>query len=60
MTSDLQKEIASLENQIDFQEKKLDMVLKNDLQLKEAKKLLHEIKILKAKLTELNQINLSF
>lgn len=60
MSSDLQKEIGSLEYQIEYLETKLDLALKKDLQLKEAKKLLHELKILKAKLAELNQKNLSF
>jgi VIT1/CCC1 family predicted Fe2+/Mn2+ transporter len=55
MTSELQKEISSLEHQIDFQEKRLDIALKNDMQLGEAKKLVHELKMLKAKLSELNQ-----
>jgi hypothetical protein len=55
MTSELQKEIPSLEHQIDFQEKRLDIALKNDMQLGEAKKLVHELKMLKAKLSELNQ-----
>ena len=53
-TQDLQAEITALEFQIDYQEKRLDIALKNDLQFGESKKLFQEIKILKGRLNELN------
>ena len=57
LAPDLQKEIVTIEFQIDYQEKKLDTALKNDLQLAESKKLLHEIRILQRRLEELMKLN---
>jgi hypothetical protein len=54
---DLQKEIVAIEFQIDYQEKKLDSAINNDLQLAESKKLLHEIRILQQKLENLIKQN---
>jgi len=55
--SDLHAEIVSLEFQIEYKEKLLDAALKNDIKLGESKKLLHEIRLLRAKLLELNNQN---
>ena len=52
-TDDSQKEITDLKFQIDDQEKKLDMAIKNDLLLGESKRLLHEIRLLRERLSKL-------
>lgn len=56
-TEDSQKEITELEFQIDYQEKRLDIALKNDLKLAESKRLLHEIRILKDRLSKMKEPN---
>ena len=52
-SEDCQKIMVDLEFQIDYQEKRLDLAMKNDMNLGESKRLLHEIRILKGRLSEL-------
>ena len=48
-----QNEIESLELQIHHKEKMLDISLKKDVELFEAKKILHEIRLLRERLQKL-------
>lgn len=56
-TEDPQKIIVELEFQIDYQEKRLDIALKNDMNLGESKRLLHEIRLLKERLSKMKDQN---
>jgi hypothetical protein len=51
--TDLQVEISTLEKQIMEQEKLLDLALKDDRELGHAKKIFHQIRLLRARLSEL-------
>ncbi len=58
MTSEsFQKEMDELEFQIDYQEKRLDLALKNDLNLGESKRLLHELRLLRQRLSRMKDQN---
>lgn len=53
MSPNLAKEISSLKSQIEIQGKLFDQALKEDSELDRAKKLYHEIRLLRARLDEL-------
>lgn len=55
-SKDLQTEIAALKLQILDQEKSLDQAFSRNLELKETKKIYHELKLAKEKLTRLSDL----
>ena len=55
-SKDLQTEIATLKRQILDQERNLDNAFSRNLELKETKKMYHELKLLKGKLTRLSEL----
>ena len=56
-SKDLQTEITSLKLQILDQERTLDQAFARNLELKETKKIYHELKLLKEKLTRISELN---
>jgi len=55
-SNDLQAEITALNLQIRDQERTLDQAFARNLELKETKKIYHELKLLKEKLTRLSEL----
>jgi hypothetical protein len=55
-SKDLQTEIAALKLQILDQERSLDQAFSRNLELKETKKIYHELKLAKEKLTRLSDL----
>ena len=55
-SKDLQTEIATLKLQILDQERSLDQAFSRNLELKETKKIYHELKLSKEKLTRLSEL----
>ena len=55
-SSDLQTEMATLNLQILDQERILDQAFARNLELKETKKIYHELKLLKEKMTRLSEL----
>ena len=55
-SKDLQTEIATLKRQILDQERNLDNAFSRNLELKETKKMYHELKLLKGKRTRLSEL----
>ena len=53
-TKDLQQEITSLHLQILNQENRLDQALTKNVEIKETKKIYHELRVLKERLAEIN------
>jgi hypothetical protein len=56
---DLQSEISSLEIQVAHHEKKLDKAFADNAELRDTKKIYHELKLLKDRLTELTELRKS-
>jgi hypothetical protein len=54
--NDLQTEITALKLQVLNQERILDQAFSRNLELKETKKLYHELKLLKEKLTRISEL----
>jgi hypothetical protein len=54
-SNDLQEEISLLQLRIIDQERKLDQAFAKNIELKETKKIYHELKLLKEKLTRLTE-----
>ena len=54
--NDLQAEITALNLQIRDQERTLDQAFARNLELKDTKKIYHELKLLKEKLTRLSEL----
>jgi hypothetical protein len=55
-SNDLQTEITALKLQILNQERILDQAFSRNLELKETKKIYHELKLLKEKLTRISEL----
>ena len=55
-SNDLQMEISSLKLQVLEQERTLDQAFSRNLKLKETKKIYHELKLLKEKLTKISEL----
>ena len=55
-SNDLQTEISLLQLRIMDQERTLDQAFSRNLELKETKKIYHELKLLKEKLTRLTEL----
>ena len=58
-SQDLQEQIASLQLQVLDHENRLDQAFSKNMKLKETKKIYHELRLLKEKLTELSQLHKS-
>jgi chemotaxis regulatin CheY-phosphate phosphatase CheZ len=56
---ELEPEISSMQSQLDVMKEQFDDALRHDVQLSDAKKLFHEIRILQARLDELTSKNSS-
>ena len=56
-SKDLQTEIATLKLQVLDQERILDQAFSRNLELRETKKIYHELKLLKEKLTRISELH---
>jgi len=58
-SQDLQEQIASLQLQVHDHENRLDQAFAKNLDLKETKKIYHELRLLKEKLSEISPLHTS-
>jgi len=56
-TKDLQQEITSLHLQVLNHENRLDQALAKNVEIKETKKIYHELRVLKERLAEINSVS---
>ena len=56
-TKDLQQEITSLHLQVLNHENRLDQALTKNVEIKETKKIYHELRVLKERLAEINSVS---